>query len=274
MSDANEILNKSIDSLIDELFTEDVEKSIEIAGDASETADEAAGKAPKGQKDEARGAGRPKQISDVPQTDTDGRRASDFDSSTTEKGKEKDIEEANQVKEMNQIKAKGGNDAKAPKQAPFKKSLDEDEVAELEAFRKAKADAEVESLKKAEETKQEELIKSVVERTAAKVGSEYKGEIETLKKSLEESNKMIKAMASAPRTAKSITGIEQLEKSTEVTNNAPTAFSKSEMADMALEAFQKGVITEEQCIEMDNAGYIYDQSARQALENFIESKNK
>ena len=67
----SEQLNKSIDSLIDDLFTDTVEKgdALNIAGDAKTTADAAIAAAPKMQDDAARGAGRPAQISDVPNTD-------------------------------------------------------------------------------------------------------------------------------------------------------------------------------------------------------------
>lgn len=272
-----ESLNKSIDDLIDQVFAEDVEKSIEIAKDAKTKADEVANKAPKGQKDEARGAGRPKQISDVPQNDMDGRRDSQYDSSISEKGKEKDQEEADQVKEMNQLKAKGGQDASAPKQAPYmKKSMSDEDADELEAFRKAKKESEVEELRKADEQKQEDLIKSVVDRTAEKVSAKYEGEISDLKKSLNEQLTLTKAMANSPRTAKSITGIEQLEKSTETPagGSQPEAFSKSEAKDLAVEAFEKGFITEDEAIEMDNNGYIYNEASRKNFEKYVANKFK
>lgn len=271
---SSETLNKSIDDLIDQVFAEDVEKSIEIAKDAKTKADEVASKAPKGQKDEARGAGRPKQISDVPQTDQDGRRAADYDASISEKGKEKDQEEADQVKEMNQIKARGGQDSSKPKQAPYmKKSISDEEYEELQAFRKAKEDSEVEELKKAEAQKTEDLIKSVVDRTADKVSAKYEGEIEGLKKSLNEQLTITKAMANAPRTAKSITGIEQLEKSIEAPENkGPETLSKAEAGDLAVEAFEKGVITEDEAVEMDSNGYIYNPDSRRRFEAYVEKK--
>ena len=272
---SQESLNKSIDDLIDQVFAEDIEKSIEIAKDAQTKADSAVSKAPKGQKDEARGAGRPAQFSDVPQNDQDGARAKEYDSSISEKGKEKDVEEASQVKEMNQIKAKGGQDATAPKVTPFKKSLSDEDMAELEAFRKSKKDNEVEELRKAEAQKTEDLIKSVVERTAEKVNAQNREEIEGLKKSLNEQLTLTKAIANTPVTAKSITGIEQLEKSAPDAENAqPEAFSKSEAKDLAVEAFQKGIITEDHAIEMDNNGFIYDESARKDFERYVANKYK
>ena len=273
---SQESLEKSIDELIDQVFAENVEKSIEISKDAQTKADEAAKKAPKAQKDEARGAGRPAQISDVPQTDQDGARAKDYDASISEKAKEKDQEEADQVKEMNQIKAKGGQDASKPKAAPFKKAFEEsEEYQEYLELKKAKAEAEAEELRKAEEQKQEDLIKSVVDRTAERVAARYEGEIEELKKSLSESNTMIKAMANSPRTAKSITGIEQLEKSSESAPKAEAShFTKSEAKDLAMEAFEKGIITDAEAIEVDNNGFIYNPESRKRFEAYVANKYK
>jgi len=108
-------LMKSIDAMIDDLFTEetieksedtpieskeddvedtanegDVEKSmIKDIKPQKETADEGE-KPPKGQDDDKRGAGRPKEISDVPKVDTDGKRAKDYDKDITDKKSEKD----------------------------------------------------------------------------------------------------------------------------------------------------------------------------------------
>ena len=105
-----EELNKSIDALIDDIFSEEeevVEKSIDIVQDNKATADEAVNQAPKAQKDESRGAGRPKQVSDVPQMDMDGRRESKYDDSTTEnENKEDEPEETKQSQSMDQTQDK------------------------------------------------------------------------------------------------------------------------------------------------------------------------
>src|SRR5689334_1375753 len=88
-------LNKSIDTLLDEVFgePETTEKSIDIAKDAKTTADAVMSGVPSGQKDESRGAGRPKQISDVPQNDMDGRRESEYDDAIAEASGDKEPEE-------------------------------------------------------------------------------------------------------------------------------------------------------------------------------------
>lgn len=270
----NEELSKSIETLIDELFTEDenVEKSIDISGDSNTTADAEANKAPKAQKDEARGAGRPKQISDVPQNDEDGKRAGEYDSSISEDGKEKDQEEADQVKESNQVKESGmKKESGKPQSAPFKKSISDEEYEEFMAFKKSQAEKEAEELKKAEEEKTEALIKSVVERTA----SRYEDKIEALTKSLNEQKELVKSFASRPRQSKSITNVEALEKSTQEFNNQPESFSKSEMLDAAEElALNKSIteFNEEHMIELENGGFIYDPNARRALENYMQKR--
>jgi hypothetical protein len=274
----NEKLEKSIDELIDSVFAEEiVEKSIDIAGDAKKTSDEALNnpEASAWKSDESRGAGRSKQISDVPVTDQDGRRDSEYDTSISEDAKEEDQAEINQISDMSQIEEKNrmGSKAKAPEMAPFKKSLSEEEYNEYQELKKAKEASEAEELKKAEVAKQEELIKSVVERTTNEIKKSYEGKIESLEKSLAESNKMIKAMANAPRSSKSITGIEQLEKSVDE-SNAPKqeTFSKSEMLDAAEELMMKGQLREDHVIELDNNGYIYDTNARKVLENYLSKK--
>ncbi len=272
----SEELNKSIDALIDEIFVEKVTKAmdIELAGDSKTKADDAVSKAPSSQKDEARAAGRPKQISDVPQTDQDGKRASEYDSAITEDSKESDQTEASQVKEANQIKNKGGNDASKPQSAPFKKSegMSEADWNEFQAFKKAKAEKESEALRKADEDRQSDLIKSVVEKTVEKMKKGYEEKIEGLQKSLNEQNRMVKAMAESPRTAKTITNIEVLEKGTERAAEQRTTFSKSEMMDAAEELHKAGKLQLDQVVELDNNGYIYDSSARKTLEQYLARK--
>ena len=71
---SNEELNKSIDAMIDELFSEEeIEKALgEPAmgeGESKTKADEVVNKAPKGKKDA--GNGRPVDIHDIPETDKD-----------------------------------------------------------------------------------------------------------------------------------------------------------------------------------------------------------
>lgn len=275
----NEELNKSIDALLDELFVEEenVEKSIDLAGDSKTLADQAVSQAPSSQDDASRGAGRPKQISDVPKVDQDGARAKEYDGAISEQGKEQDQEEADQVKEMNQVKEGGrAGGSAALKTAPFKKSNGEEisdkEWEEFQAFKKSQEEAKVEELKKAKKQEQEDLIKAVVEKTA----SRYIGEISELKKSLNEQKELVKSFASRPRQSKTITNVEAIEKSFDGGNQPQQeSFTKSEMLDAAESlALNKSVqsFNEEHLIELENNGYIYDPVARKTLENFLQNK--
>lgn len=252
-------LKKSIDAMIDELFTEEenVEKSIDIAKDAKTTADAAVNAAPKGQDDEKRGAGRPKQISDVPKVDEDGKRAGNYDADIKERdGKEDENEEAKkQAKEKNQVKKS--------EEPVVEEILTKSEKEELEAFRAEKQAKETE-LKKAEVKKeQEDLIKSVIDQTA----SRYEAKIENLQKSLNEQVKLVKAVANAPQRAKSVTNINALEKSSNNEKAAANSFTKSEMLDVADKLFKSGKLRDTHVIELENNGFIYDENARKTLED-------
>lgn len=281
---SKENLNKSIDALIDDIFSEEeqVEKSIDIAKDAKTKADEAANEAPKGQKDEARGAGRPKQISDVPQTDTDGARAKEYDDAITEnEGKEDQPEETKkQAKVMDQTVERKEAKAKAPEMRPFKKSDDsveisKEEYAAFEAFKKSQAEAEVAKAKEAEELKkaevrqeQEALIKSAVQSAT-----------EDLRKSMDEQRKVIaeqasiiKSMASQPKSSKSVTGIEQLEKSQSPEEAGPQSFSKSEIEDAIEELVIKGELSNDVMAEYQMTESIYNKNHRAKVEKYLSSK--
>lgn len=280
-------LAKSIDTLLDEVFsdetsTDSVEKSIDISNDSQKTADEALKKVPAGQKDESRGAGRPKQISDVPQNDMDGRRDSEYDDSISENdGKEDEPEEAKkQAQSMDQTSEKNrmGSKPNSPKMAPFKKSeeMSEEEYKEFEEFKKAKAEAaekakESEDLKKAEVAKkeQEDLIKSAVKEATNQMVKEN----EELRKAFNETQALIKAMASQPVQRKSITSIEALEKSDREDANGPEAFSKSEVLDAAMDLVKAGKISDLVVSEIEMTNVCSDPEAKAAIEKHLERKN-
>jgi len=249
----NENLKKSIDDAIDILFEESVEKAIDIAKDSSNTADEVVNKAPKGKDDDKRGAGRPKQISDVPAVDEDGKRAKNYDADIKERdGKEEENPEAKkQCKEKNQVK-------KSEEEVVEK--LTKSERSELEAFRAEKIERETELRKAEEAAKQEDLIKSIVNRTAAR----YDEKIESLQKSLTESNELVRAIANKPQRAKSVTNINALEKSDSTPREE--TFSKSEMLDAAETLWKSGEIKDTQVIELENNGGILDPIARAKVE--------
>lgn len=248
-----EELLKSIDEELDNLFSEEesVEKSVDISKDAKTKADEVVNKAPKGEDDEKRGAGRPKQISDVPDTDMDGKREGDYDASISNKQKEEENPEKDQVKEKNQVK----------------KALSEEEYAEYMELKKAKEEsAKEEALKKARE-EQRDLIKSAI----AEATAEIRKENEELKKSLTEQSEMIKAMANKPVRRKSIDNVAALEKS-QAEDSKPETFSKSEMLDKAEELFKSGALKADHVIELENTGFIYDPTARATLEKALKGQ--
>lgn len=287
---STEELNKSIDSLIDDIFaenTEDVSKGspIDIAQDAQTTADAAANQAPKGQMDDARGAGRPAQISDVPQNDMDGRRESQYDASITEnENKEDEPDETKQSPSMDQTQEKNriADKPKAPAMRPFTKSesgeetpISDEEWNAFQEFKKSQAEAKeqeeikkAEEMKKAEEQKQADLIKSAVESALEPM----KKENESLRKSLSEQSELVKAMANQPQRPKSITGIEQLEKSQDPDlNQEPESFTKSDLKDAAFELAKSGKISENVAYEIDMTGTTMDRQARMQIEKYLQT---
>lgn len=276
-----EDLSKSIDALLDEVFSEEVNKGspLDLAQDSKTTADAAVAAAPAMQKDEARGAGRPKQISDVPQTDMDGRRASEYDGAIADAKKEDEPEETNQSPAIDQVSGKGhmAEASKAPKMAPFKKSeeISDEEYKEFLEFKKSKA-AEAEKVAKAEELRkslsakkeQEDLVKSEIAKATSKLSKEN----DELRKSFKETQDLIKAMASQPVRAKSVTNIEALEKSTNKETSGPETFSKSEVLDAAFELAKSGKIKDVVVSEIEMTNRTSDSEARAKIEQYLEGK--
>lgn len=287
-----EDLTKSIDSLLDEVFAEPetTEKSIDIAKDAKTTADAVMSQVPASQDDASRGAGRPKQISDVPKNDQDGKRDGQYDASIAQAHGDEENEEAKkQAKAVDQCSSAGhmAQSPKAPRSAPFKKSdgseITEEDFRKFEAFEKAQKEeaekAKAEELRKSEELAKaerkretESLIKSAVEAATSKISKEN----EELKKSLNETQALVKAMASQPMPAKSVTsiqGLQSLEKSERPEDKGPETFSKSEILDAAMDLAMKGQISSEAVSEIEMTGRVHDASARQKIELHLQKKN-
>lgn len=283
-----EELNKSIDALLDEVFSDTVEKGspLDLAADSKTTADAALAAAPAGQKDEARGAGRPKQISDVPQNDMDGRRDSEYDAAIAQAhGSEENEEAKKQAKAVDQCSAQGhmASASKAPRMAPFKKAdgseLSEEDFRAFEAFQKSQAEeaqkkaqeaAKVEELRKADDQRKhaEELVKSAVAAATSKLSKEN----EELRKSFQETNALIKAMAAQPMPSKSITSVQALEKSQRPEDKGDESFSKSEVLDAAFELAKAGKISSEVVSEIEMTNRCSNPEARAKIEKFLEGK--
>lgn len=248
----NDELNKSIDELIDNLFadeSDEVEKSmIKDMKAEEETADEALAKVPSAQKDEARNAGRPKQISDIPQKDEDGRRQDSYDDSISEENKDGKNPEQSQVEPPKDMKKSN------------KVEISKEEFEAYQAFKKSEAEKiKSEVLQKARQ-EQVDLIKSaVIEATA-----DIRKENDELRKSLQESSDLIKSIANKPQSRKAITqvqAVERFEKSQTSQN-----FSKSELLDVAEALVKSGDLEDTHVIELEQTGYIFDPTARGILE--------
>ena len=132
-------LNKSIDTLIDDLFTEDVVKAsenFEVANASKTTADAALASAPKGEDDASRGAGRPKDDHDVPEVDQDGNQAKGYDAVQKEDDEVEPEEAKKQAHAVTQVSAEGHLGEKPKMKDPrLSKSVSEEEYEEFQAFK-------------------------------------------------------------------------------------------------------------------------------------------
>lgn len=269
-------LTKSIDSMIDDLFTDKVQKSEQPAnlnpGKPSTKADEVANAAPKSQDDASRGAGRPAQISDVPNVDEDGKRAGKYDDDIAKKQAEEENEEGKK-----QADAKRSDQTMGRQEAdkgPMVKSVSAEEYAEFQAFKKAQSEKAQEEVLKKNRDEQKDLIKSAVKEATASIIKENAD----LKKSLAETSELVKAMAERPQRRKSIEGLQALEKSQSEAPKGPENFSKSEMLDVAEELVAKSaankdmIFRDDHLIELENTGFIFDPKARAHFENALKNR--
>lgn len=267
-------LTKSIDTLVEELFgDETVEKSsenFEVANASKTTADAAIASAPGMEKDESRGAGRPSQVSDVPQSDEDGSRDKGYEAVQKEQSEEEPEEAKKQAKAVTQISAEG-HGSKEPKAShdPRGPMFKSEEYEEYQALKKAKTEADAkakqEELKKSEDLKkveQENLIKAEIEKAVSGVRREN----EELKKSLSEQGALLKAMAARPVQSKSVTSIEALEKSMQDAPKEASEFTKSDKLDAAEALYKSGAIPMDAVIELENTGTILNRQHRDAVE--------
>lgn len=262
-------LNKSIDSLIEDIFAEPVVKSsenFEVASASKTTADAAIASAPGSEDDESRGAGRPKDDHDVPKTDKDGNPAKGYEAVQKDQPEEQNPEAAKQAPSVSQISEKGHLGEHPKMKDP---RLSKSEREEYETLKKAKTEADEkavqEELKKAEDLKkveQENLIKSAIEKAVSGVRKEN----EDLRKAMAEQTAMLKAIAAQPRQSKSVTSIEVLEKSVADTVRGEGEFTKSEKLDAAEALFKAHQIPMEAVIELENTGTILNPAHRQLIE--------
>lgn len=277
-------LTKSIDTLIEDLFAEPVTKAsenFEVASASKTTADAAIASAPKMQDDASRGAGRPKQISDVPANDQDGKRDGQYDASIASAQSEEENEEAKkQAKSIDQTSSAGHMGEKPKMKDPrLSKSLTDEEYAEFEAFKKAKADEtkKADDLKKSEELKKADDLKKAEFQSLIKAEIEaaiqpVKKENEELKKSLGESQALIKAMAGQPQRSKSVTGIDALEKSTPE-GTETQEFTKADKLDAAERLVMKKALPMEAVVELSSTGTVYNPQWREMIATELQNQN-
>jgi len=274
----SEELNKSIDALIEDYFGKS--ENFEVANASKTTADAVMSEVPGSEDDKSRGAGRPEEDHDVPKNDEDGNPAKGYESVQKDQSEEEPEEAKKQAKAIDQV-SKEGHMAEAPKMKDprLSKSLTDEEFAEYQSLKKAndeaKAKAEAEAkateLKKSEELRKAELetlIKSAV-RTAIEP---VKKENEELKKSLNESQALLKAIASQPQRSKSVTGIDALEKS-QPESSGPQEFTKSEKLDAAEALVKAKKIPLDAVIELENTGTIYNPEYRRLIEQELQKQN-
>lgn len=276
-----EDLNKSIDTLINDLFSDSVSKAgenFEVANAAKTTADAAIASAPKMQDDAARGAGRPKQISDVPNNDEDGKRGGAYDASiSNDQAADEPEETKKQIKAIDQVSTQGHMGQKAQMKDPrLTKAISEEEYAEFQSFKKAQAEQadlrKAEDMKKSEDLRKAEL-QNLVKSAITEAIQPLQRENQELKKSLGQSEVLIKAMAGQPRQSKSVTGIEALEKSAS-DFDGPQSFSKAEMQDAAERLVMKKSIPMDAAIELSSTGTIYNPQYRSLVEAELQKQNK
>lgn len=278
-----ENLQKSIDELIETLFSEEVVKAenLIVASASKTTADAAISAAPKMVDDASRGAGRPDQISDVPNVDEDGKRDGSYDASIAAKQAEVENEEAKkQAKSIDQTTSVGRlSEAPSMKDPRLTKSITEEEYSEYVEFKKSQEAAktkEAEDLVKSELKKSEDLkkaeLETLVKSAVASAIAPIQEENLELKKSLTRSEELIKAMARQPQRSKSITGIEALEKS-QGENTGPKSFTKSEKLDAAERLALRKAIPMDAVIELENTGTVYNVSVREAIEAELLKQN-
>lgn len=282
-----EELNKSMDQLIDEFFseeavataseTEKVEKSEEpkaeekkegattaslekasdavheIIGEAKQAkeekdpnknpatlADDAGNNPPKSEEDEKEGKkrGRPSDLSQMSQRDmSTGESKGSYDASIVEASKNPSMPEASQVQPPEHMK---------------KADVVEISREEYEALKKAQSEA---------------LVKAEVE----KATSEIRRENEDLRKQLNDTTSLVKALAKRPQPRKSISSVAALEKGGYSEVPESKEFSKSEKLDAAEALVKSGDLSDEDLIELETTGTLLDGSKRSKIERKLNS---
>jgi len=94
-----------------------------------------------------------------------------------------------------------------------------------------------------------------------------------LKKSLEEQTTLIKSIANKPQKSKAVTSVQAIEKSFGSEGEPKEeSLNKAELLDIAEELIKAKKLTVEQVIELENTGYIFDETARGVLEREVKRR--
>lgn len=265
-----EKLEKSIDSLIDKLFMKKAEPvpgfpSLDSKNEGSKenpqtpelaqgtkSADQVMATVPDSEDEKDGKNGRPRDPSNMDHRDADGESHLDFPSGVSTPNEDGHVSEQSQT-----------DTSSAPEQQVSKSTVAISKE-DFEFLKKARAAEKAEALKKARE-EQANLIKSVV----LEATKEIRQENADLKKSLTDTQEMLKKALRQPKPQKSVSSVAALEKS--FGGNAPESresetFSKSEMLDAAERLVKANKLPLEAAIELEDTGFMYNPAHRAMLE--------
>ena len=220
-----EELLKAAKTLVDEFFVKDEEVSKAKPGES--LADAHMAEVPGSTDDDKMNHGRPKEISDVPKKDKDGKRASSgLDAITSNKDLE--LEPAEAKTQSKTLQAPTGQTVTVKDVLPEQRLyLSKDQVDEYEELKKAKADSERKEKIEADEKRQKDIVK-------AAVSDEMKGLKDLVKSLVDKSSaqdQLLKSIDASPATTpKAITNVDAIEKA-KTPDAAPQAITKSTVLD-------------------------------------------
>jgi len=253
-----DILNKAIDQLVEELFTtNDAIQKMDV-GTSHTLADEALAKVPNSPKDTDR-AERPKQLTQIPEGQGEQMSEGTYDKDIT----------SNLDEELQPEEAKTQSNASAPTTS-MNKSISEEEYNEYQSLKAERIKLNQEQELEKSQKLMEQVVARAVEATAAK----FQAENSDLKKSVEEMKQAFTNMASKPQARKSIESVVAIEKSQK--KMEPTAYSRQEV----LQAVEDLVLSKshpqfkiEHIAEMEQFGNLSDPSLRKDVENYLNRKS-
>lgn len=325
---SEETLIKSMDALIEEFFAEEATASTssvveetkegtsatlnkasdaihEIIGESKQVkeekdpnktpatlADSPDNNVPSSEDDEKNGKkrGRPEDLSQMANRDmATGASKGSYDASITHGSENPNMSEASQVKQPQNLKAKGNDksadDSDKEEQSQDQSSSDNPSLKEFsqvklpEHLRKSNTveiskeeydslkKLQGETLRKAEKEATSTLIKSEVE----KATSSFRKENDELRKQVEKATDLVKAFAKKPQPRKSISSLAALEKGGQSYEEAQRFFSKDEKLDAAEELVKSKELTIEDVIELENTGTLADPAKRAKIERKLQS---